>query len=196
MLGGGIEPNAIRRLQASERRILGRNFKTKLLTFSVFSCFLPPVFIQLSIQHNLTLKRKKQENTEKGRSLVLKFLPKILLCLTGICKRLSNSVCPQVRRCEISKLGSDRRLHKWKNNLSVIRVEPGWTRRNSCELNRCFCRPDVCSWSFVEYYIDFLIDFFAYGIPWLMHLLTLHFSDVIYLLTIERERRFCPTIGN
>ena len=76
---GGIEPNAIRRLQARQRRILGRNFKTKLLNFSVFSCSPPSVFIHLSIQHNLTLKRKKKENTEQVRSFVAKFLPSVPL---------------------------------------------------------------------------------------------------------------------
>ena len=75
-----------------QRWIWGRNFKTKLLTSSVFSCFLPSIFIHLSIQHNLTLKRKKQENTEKVWSLVLKFLPQILLCLTLICDCLLNSM--------------------------------------------------------------------------------------------------------
>ena len=94
---GGIEINAISRRHMRQRRILGRNFKTKLLTFSVFSCFLPSVFIHLSIQHNLTLKRKKQENTEKVRSLVLKFLPKIILCMACNLRVAFDSMPPQVR---------------------------------------------------------------------------------------------------
>ena len=93
---GGIESNATRRLQAIQRIILGRNLKTKLLTFSAFSCFLPSVFIQLSIQHNLTLKRKKQENTEKVRSLVLEFLPKILLWVACNLRIAFGSMPPQV----------------------------------------------------------------------------------------------------
>ena len=36
---GGIEINAISRQHMRQRIILGRIFKTKLLTFSVFSCF-------------------------------------------------------------------------------------------------------------------------------------------------------------
>ena len=93
---GGIEPNAFADLLARQRRILGRNFKTKLLPFSVFSCFLPYIFIHLSIQHNLTQKRKKQENTEKVRSFVLKFLPKIHLCLACNLRIAFGSIPPQV----------------------------------------------------------------------------------------------------
>ena len=91
---GGVEFERQSQISVRQRRIWGRNFKAKLLTFSVFSCFLPSIFIHLSIQHNLTLKRKKQENTEKVRSLVLKFLPKILLCLTLICDCFLNSMPP------------------------------------------------------------------------------------------------------
>ena len=44
-------------------QILGRNFKTKLLTCSVFYCFLQSLsifwFHSKNMQHNLTLKRKK-----------------------------------------------------------------------------------------------------------------------------------------
>ena len=91
-------------ISVRQRRIWGRNFKTKLLTSSVFSCFLPSIFIHLSIQHNLTLKRKKQENTEKVRSLVLKFLPKIFLCHTLICDCFLKSMPPKV--CILVSIGS------------------------------------------------------------------------------------------
>ena len=60
--------------------------KPNFSLFSVFSCLLPSLsifwFHSKNIQHNLTLKRKKQENTEQVRSLVLKFLSKIRLCVT------------------------------------------------------------------------------------------------------------------
>ena len=78
---GGIEPNAIRRLQARQRRILGRNFKTKLLTFSVFSCFFRFSVRLCCMDEWIKTDGRKQENTEKVRSLVLEFLPKIILCM-------------------------------------------------------------------------------------------------------------------
>ena len=87
-----LSPGGVLRLHFSEAfgvthsRILGRNFKTKLLTCSVFSCFLPSLsifwFHSKNIQHNLTVKRKRQENTEQVRSLVFKFLHNIRLCVT------------------------------------------------------------------------------------------------------------------
>ena len=62
---------------------LGRNFATRLLTCSVFSYFLSFLFIFWlhckNIIHNLTLKRKKKENTEQVRSLVAKLLPSLPL---------------------------------------------------------------------------------------------------------------------
>ena len=68
-------------ISVRQRRIWGRNFKTKLLTFSVFSCFFR-FSVRLCCMDNwIKTGGRKQENTEKVRSLVLKFLPKILLCL-------------------------------------------------------------------------------------------------------------------
>ena len=64
-----------------QRRILGRNLKTKLLTFSVFCCFFRLSVRLCRMDKWIKADGRKQENTEKVRSLVLKFLPKILLCL-------------------------------------------------------------------------------------------------------------------
>ena len=92
---GGIEPNAIRRLQAMQRRILGRNFKTKLLSFSVFSCFFR-FSVRLCCMDNwIKTDGRKQENAEKVRSLVFKFLPKILLCIACNLRIALGSIPPQ-----------------------------------------------------------------------------------------------------
>ena len=79
-------------ISVRQRRIWGRNFKTKLVTFSVFSCFFRFSVRLCCMDKWIKMDGRKQENTEEVRSLVLKFLPQIHLCLTLICDCLLNSM--------------------------------------------------------------------------------------------------------
>ena len=63
---------------------LGRNFTTKLLLIRYLFIFW---FHCENIQYNLTLKRKKQENTEQMRSLVVIFLPNLPLRTARVRRR-------------------------------------------------------------------------------------------------------------
>ena len=95
-------------ISVRQRRIWGRNFKTKLVTFSVFSCFFRFSVRLCCMDKWIKMDGRKQENTEKVRSLVLEFLPQILFCLTLICDCLLNSMPPPIIQPSMEKLF-------WKN---------------------------------------------------------------------------------
>ena len=93
-----IEPGPTLSSKGNRRLAWGREeFWAEILkpNFLLFRYFLVSFVSVWDYVVWIKMDGRKQENTEKVRSLVLKFLPKILLCLTGCCDCLSNSMWPQ-----------------------------------------------------------------------------------------------------